>query len=184
MTDLAQPIGIGTVLGANHQDNVHELREFADRGLPVLRGVTDVARLRTDDVGKSAMQRCDDAAGIVDAERRLRDVGDRRVVRQIERSDVVLGLHQSDRLGDLTHRSFDLGMPGMADENEPAPLRHVALALIVDLGDQRTGRVQDRKLACCGLFLDTFGDAVSAEDGDSVRRNFGEILDEMSAFGL
>ena len=37
---------------------------------------------------------------------------------------------------------------------------------------------------CRGLFLDAFGDAVRAEDGDGVRRNLGKILDEMSAFGL
>ena len=114
----------------------------------------------------------------------MRDVGYWRVVRQIERSDVVLGLHQSDRLGDLPHRPFDLRMAGVADENKPASLRHVTLALIVHLGDQRTGRVKDRKLARRGLFLDAFGDTMSAEDGDGVRRNLGEILDEMSALGL
>ena len=72
----------------------------------------------------------------------------------------------------------------MADENEPASLRDITFALIVHLGDQRTGRIQDRKLACRSLLLDAFGDAMRAEDGDGVRRNLGKVLDEMSAFGL
>ena len=36
----------------------------------------------------------------------------------------------------------------------------------------------------CRLLLDTPGDAVGAEDGDSVRRDLGEILDKMRALGL
>ena len=50
--DLAQPVGIGTVLRADHQDHVDELGEFAHRRLAVLRRVADVARLGADDVGE------------------------------------------------------------------------------------------------------------------------------------
>ena len=184
VADLAQPVGIGTVLGADHQNNVHQRREFAHRGLAVLRGVADVARFRADDVGKPAMQRGDDAARVVDAQRRLRHVGDRRIVGNIERVDVVLGLHQCHRLGNLAHRAFDLRMAGVADQNEPAALRDIALALIVHLGDQRAGGVEHRELALRGFLLDALGDAMGAEDGDRVRRNLGEVLDEMRAFGL
>ncbi len=130
------------------------------------------------------MQRGDDPARVVDAQRRLRDVGDRRVSGDVERIDVFFGLHQRDRLGNLAHGAFDLGVAGMADENEPASLGHVALALVVHLGDQRAGGVEHRQLARGSLFLDALGHAMGAEDGDRVRRNFGEILDEMRAFGL
>ena len=68
LADLAQAVGVGAVLGADHEDNVDQLGEFAHRGLPVLRRVADVARLRPDDVGEAAMQRRDDAARVVDAD--------------------------------------------------------------------------------------------------------------------
>ena len=75
-------------------------------------------------------------------------------------------------------------MAGMADQNEPAALADIALALIVHLGDQRAGGVEHRQLARRGLFLDAFGDAVGAENGDRVRRDLGQILDETRALGL
>jgi hypothetical protein len=56
--------------------------------------------------------------------------------------------------------------------------------LIVNLGDQRTGRIEHRKLARCRLFLDALGYAVGAEDGHGVRRHLGQILDEVRALGL
>ncbi len=130
------------------------------------------------------MQRGDDAAGIVDGQRGLRDIGDRRIRRNIERGDVVLGLHQRHRLGDLAHRAFDFRMAGMADEDEPAALADIALALVVHLGDQRAGCVQDRQLARCGFLFDALGDAVGAENGDRIGRHFGEVLDKARALGL
>ena len=83
--DLAQAVGVGAVGGADDQDDVDELGELAHRGLAVLRRVADVARLRADDVAELLLQRRDDALGVVDAERGLGDVGDRRVGRQLER---------------------------------------------------------------------------------------------------
>jgi hypothetical protein len=130
------------------------------------------------------MQCGNDAARVVDAQGRLRHIGDRRVGRNVERIDIGFGLHQGHGIGNLAHCAFDLRMSGMTDENEPAPLRHIALALIVHLGDQRTGRVQDGKLPRSRLLLDAFGHAVGTEDGDRVRRDLGQILDKMRAFCL
>jgi hypothetical protein len=97
---------------------------------------------------------------------------------------VVLGLYQRHRLGNLAHRALDLRMPGVADQNEPAPLRHISLALIMHLGDQWAGRVQHRKLALRRFLLNALGDAMSAENGNRVRGNLGKVLDKMRAFGL
>ena len=130
------------------------------------------------------MQRRDDVARVVDTKRCLGDVRDRGVGRNVEGGDVVLGLHQGHRLGDLAHRALDLGVAGVADENQPTPLRHIAFALIVHLGDQRTGGVENRELACRRLFLDAFGHAMGAEDGNRVRGNLGQVLDEMRPLGL
>jgi hypothetical protein len=81
---LAQAVGIGTVLGANHQDNVDKRTKFTHRRLPVLGRVANVARLRSDNIGEALVQRGDDAARVVDTERRLRDIGDRRIGGDIE----------------------------------------------------------------------------------------------------
>ena len=79
-TDLPQPVGIRTVVGANHQNNVGDLAEFANGRLSILRRVADVPGFRSDDVGKPRLQGRDDAPGVVDAQRRLGDVGDQCVV--------------------------------------------------------------------------------------------------------
>ena len=95
--DLAQPVGIGGVLRADHQDHVDQLGEVAHGRLAVLRRVADVARLGPDDVGELALQRLDDALGVVDAERGLRHIGDRRIGRDVELVDFLLVLHQHHR---------------------------------------------------------------------------------------
>ena len=72
----------------------------------------------------------------------------------------------------------------MADQDQRAALGHVALALIVDLGDQRAGGVEHRQAAGGGFFLDAAGHAMGAEDGHGARRHLAQILDENRAFGL
>ena len=52
--DLAQAVGIGAILRADHEDHVDQLGEVAHRRLAVLRRVADVARLGADDVGELA----------------------------------------------------------------------------------------------------------------------------------
>ena len=127
---------------------------------------------------------CDDALGVVDAERGLRHVGDRRIGREIELVDVLLVLHQHDRRRDLAHRAFDFRMAGMADQDQLAALADIALALVVHLGDQRAGGVEHRQAARAGLLLDALGDAVRGEHRHGVRRHFGQLLDEHRALGL
>src|SRR5215469_4301517 len=182
--DFAQPVGVRTVLGADHQDDVDKLAQLANRGLAILRRVADVARLRSDDIGETVVQGGDDTACVVHAQRRLRYIGDRRVGRNVEPLDVSLGLDQSHRLGDLAHRALDFGVAGMADEYEAAALCDIALALIVHLGDQGAGRIEHRQIARGGLLLDALGHAVRAEDRHRVGRHFGEVLDKARAFGL
>jgi hypothetical protein len=54
----------------------------------------------------------------------------------------------------------------------------------VDLGDERTGGIEDRQAAHRGFLLDAPGDTVGAEDGDGVRRHFRQALDEDRALVL
>ena len=84
-----------------------------------------------DHVAEFAVERGDDAFGVVDAERRLRHVGDRRVGRKRERVDILFVLHQQHLARDLAERALDLGVTGMADQNDRAALTQVMPALRV-----------------------------------------------------
>src|SRR5438445_360830 len=84
-----------------------------------------VARPRTDDVGEPALERGNDTLGIIDRQGRLRDVGDRRVRRQVERIDLGLVLHQEHRARNLAHGALDLGVAGVTDQDELAPLADI-----------------------------------------------------------
>ena len=61
----------------------------------------------------------------------------------IEPLDICLGLNEMHLALELAHSALDFGMPGMTDQNHDAALVKVALALMMDLGDQRTDRVED-----------------------------------------
>ena len=96
----------------------------------------------------------------------------------------LLGLRDQMHLaGDPAHRAFDLGMAGMADQDDLAALIGVALALDMHLGDQRAGRVDDRQAALAGARLDRAGDAVRAEDRDRARRDLVDLVDKARALG-
>ena len=52
-------------------------------------------------------------------------------------------LDQIDRPVDLAAGALDLGMAGMADQDQLAALAHIALALDMHLGHQGAGRIED-----------------------------------------
>ena len=68
--------------------------------------------------GKLSRRREDDRAGLVDAQGRLRDVGDALRVRDLERVDVLLALHEHDVIGRLAHRALDLLVALVADHHD------------------------------------------------------------------
>src|SRR5439155_5530275 len=69
-------------------------------------------------------------------------------------------------------------MAGMPDQDQGPALGHIPLALIMDLGDQGAGGVEDGQAADGSLFLDAAGYAMGAEHGDRVRRHFRQVFDE------
>src|SRR5262245_58191710 len=169
--DFAQPIGIGTILGANYQDHIDVMAQFPHRRLAILRGVADVSDLRSNDVSVAAFKRGNDAAGVVDAERRLRHIGNGRVRRNVQRRDVRLALDQDHWTVELPERALALRMAGVADENEHATLGDVALTLVVHLRDQRAGRIEHGQLTSGRLVHYALGNAVGAEDGYGALRH-------------
>src|SRR5262245_27946502 len=172
------------MLGADDENHIDVMTEFPHRRLAVLCGVADVSDLWPDDVAVATFKRSNDAAGVVDAQRSLRDIGNGRIGRNIERRDVLFALHQHHGAVDLAERAFDLGMPGMADETEHATLSDVTLALVMDLRDQGAGRIEHRQLTAGSFPHHALCDAVRAEDGDGALRHLRELLDENGALGL
>ena len=182
--DFAQPVRIGTIGGPHHQNDVHELAEVPYRRLAVLCRIADIPDVRALNIRKTLLEGGNDVLGVVHAERGLGDVGHRRVRGQRQGRDIVDVLDQQHRAGNLPHGSLDLGVAGMADQDQRPALRHVALALVVDLGHQRAGGIEDRQAARCGFLLHAPRHAVGAEYGDGVRRHFRQVLDEDGAFVL
>ena len=86
--------------------------------------------------GNRALQRVDHAAGVVDAQRGLGDVGDRRVrVGEVEPLDIGLGLHEdapAPAIWPIVPSTS--GWPAWPIRITVAALRDVALALVVHLG--------------------------------------------------
>jgi hypothetical protein len=102
----------------------------------------------------------------------------------VEGGDVRFGGDEIGRGVDLADGALDLRVTGVADQDDGAALAHVALGLVVDLGDQRARRVEHRQVAG-GRGLDhRLGDAVGAEHGMGAVRHLGQLLDEDGALGL
>ena len=72
----------------------------------------------------------------------------------------------------------------MADQDQRPAFRHIALALVVDLGHQGAGGVEDGQAAHGGFLFHGSGDAMGAKDSDRERRHLRQILDKDCAFVL
>ena len=101
---------------------------------------------------------------------------------EVERGDVGRVLHQEHRAGNLAHRALDFGMAGVADQDHLPSGGDVALALAVDLGDQRAGGIEHGQAALFRVILDAARDAVRAEDRNGAGRHLAQVLDEARAF--
>ena len=135
---------------------------------------------RPDDHREALVQLVDHLLGVVERERRLRDIGEVRLVADLHRVDVLGMLDQDDRaFRQLAEGADDLGMAGMADEQDLTAALEVDLRLAVHLGDQRARRIDRVELAPSGLGRDRLRHAVRGEDHRLVGiRHLGELLDE------
>ena len=82
--DLAQPVGIGAVLGADHQQQIDDIAKLAHGRLAVLGGIADVRDVRALTSRGNAPGGRRSCPGVVDAERRLGHIGHGRIVRDVE----------------------------------------------------------------------------------------------------
>src|ERR1700722_16069348 len=184
VANLAQTVGVGAVAGANDDDDVGDLAQFAHGSLSILCRVADVAHIRTHDVAEATGQCGDDAPGIVDAQCRLRDVGDRRVDRDGQLLDVFFVFDKVYLAINLPERAFDFGMPGMTDEHQHATSGNVTPALVVHFGDQRASGVEGGQRTQPRVVFNFSRALMGAEDRDGSRRHIPQSLDETRAFRL
>ena len=82
--DLHEPVRVGRVARADHQQEIDLAEQLLHCPLAVGRGVADVLALRTPNVREATLQDVDDLRRLVDRQRRLRDVRDRCTGRQLE----------------------------------------------------------------------------------------------------
>jgi hypothetical protein len=73
-------------------------------------------------------------------------------------------------------------MACVADQDYCAALLDVALALAVDLGDERARGIEHAQTTRLGILLHKLRDAMRTENGDRSRRHFREVLDETRTF--
>ena len=83
--DVDEPVGVRRVARADHQHEVAALGHLLDGELAVRGGVADVVGARPGDRREALAQPGDDRAGLVDRERRLREVGDPLGIVDLER---------------------------------------------------------------------------------------------------
>ncbi len=157
--------------------------EPADRLLTVLRRVADVAQARPHDLREANFQRVDDLARVVDAQRRLRDVGDLARVLDAQAVDVLDRGDEMDAAVDTAARALDFGMTLMTDQDDLAARAVVLLRLLVDLRDERARRVDHGQRAPRCLVGDLLRDPVRAEHGDRAVGDLVELVDEARALG-
>ena len=88
---FAQPVGIGAVRRADHEDHVDKLGEFLDGILAVLRRITDVFLMRPFDAWESTVQSRHNIPALIDAERSLRHIREMLVVFHLQFLHVAHG---------------------------------------------------------------------------------------------
>ena len=87
-----------------------------------------------------------------------------------------------DAIVGLAHRALDLGMTLVTDHDHIAPVSPQFGHFDMDLGDQRTGGVEDLKAASAGLVAHRPRHAVGRENHGGAIGNVGQIIDEDRAF--
>ena len=83
--------------------------------------------------------------------------------------------------GNAAHRALDLGVAGMADQDDLAALIGVALALDMHLRDERAGGVDHGQPALAGSPLDLARHPMRAEDRHRPRWHLVDLIDEHGA---
>ena len=130
------------------------------------------------DVGVPLAEGGDDPRGVVEAQRRLREVGQLIVGVEGQVGHITGRLDDGDRVGRFAHGAHDFIVPFVPDEQDVVPLLGVADRLHVHLGDQRAGGVDHAEVTPLRLAADLGADAVGGEDDGGLLGHLVERVDE------
>ncbi len=176
--DVDESVRVGRVPRPDHEQEVDLGQHVLDGPLPVGRRVADVLFLRTDDLRETTPERRDDLTRLVHGEGGLRDVGEPRVGRQLERLGLPDVLDEDRRVGRLAHRPDDLLVAGVPDQEDGVAAGRVPLRLHVDLRDEWARRVDHIVLQQPGVLVHGRGDPMRRVDNRCAARNVALVLDE------
>src|SRR5579863_1821832 len=178
LANLDQPLRVGTVGRAYHQNQLAELRNAFDGHLAVLGRIADILRFRSANHGESFFQTRDDIFGFIQTQRRLSEVGNMRRVVDVE------GVHVFDRF-DEDHLRRRLAQSAdhfvvilVADQDNRVTLTSKLNCLQMHFRYQRAGSIDDGEVALLALLANLRRYAVRAENGAGAGRYFLEFLDE------
>src|SRR6266705_1906019 len=129
-------------------------------------------------------QHADHALGLVHRQGGLREIGDLVGVGDFDGGGLPLVADEVDGAWGLAHRPDDLFVAFVTDKYDVIALASELAGLLVDLGHQRAGGVDDLEITRPGLLVDLRGDAVGREDHGRARRDLVQLVHEDGALGL
>ncbi len=132
-------------------------------------------------VGNFSRSRCDGLHGLVDAQGGLREPDDLVLVAHGDLVHRVGVVDELDVVGSLTGGADHLLVALVADEQDVVVVAGEALGLVVHLGHQRAGGVDDLQAAGGGGLVDGRGDAVGGEHHDRALGHLVVVVDEDGA---
>ena len=182
--DLDEPLRVRRGLGAGDEHDVGLARDRAHGVLAVRGGVADVVRCRTTQRREALAQPVDDLVGLVDRERRLRQVRDALGVRRLDAVGLPRRPRRAGSAGRLAGRPLDLLVAVVADQEDRLALGRKAARLGVHLRDERAGGVDHVEPACRRVGADGRRDAVRGEHDGRAVGHLVELLDEDGAATL
>ena len=143
-----QPLRVGRVRRADHDQRIHARGDGLHRLLPVGGGVADVFLVRRGDAGEAGAQRLHDLARVVHRERGLRHEGEPLGIRRRRATPRPRWSRpEAPRPAATGPWCRPPRVAGMADQHDRAAAPPVELGLPVHLRDQRAGGVDGEELA-------------------------------------
>jgi len=179
--DFDEAIGIGTVLRANNEDQIHVLCDLFDGFLTILRGVADVVALGADDFGEFLAEAGDDFLRVVKAQGRLREEREFFGIGNFEGVYGFDGIHNDGAVGSFAGCADDFLMILVSDQDDGAILAGEFQCLKMDFGDEWAGGVNNLQRARFGLITNDRGNTVGAENENGAMGHFGNGFDENGA---
>ena len=181
--DFGEPQRIAAVGSADDQHSLALGGDRLDRRLAVGRRVANVLAARRPDLREPRLEarrrppRCRRPTASSGSGRR----GSPGSATSTDWASSTVSIKVIDPAGHLAEGADDLGMAGMADEQDVASVLDQPLGLAVDLGDQRAGRVDEGQAAVLRGGRHRLGHAVGREDHRPVVRDFVQLVDENRA---